>query len=144
MRQRFSDGYASGALSNGIPNSVPRNVIGGKLKTCCKSPKTGFYRNGRCDTGPADVGVHTVCAQMTSEFLAFSKAAGNDLSTPRPQLRFPGLKPGDCWCLCADRWQEAFEAGKAPLVRLESTHELTLQYVELDDLMAYALKPDED
>src|ERR671928_222512 len=99
---------------------------------CCTNPLTGFYRTGSCETGPEDFGVHTVCAHVDAEFLAFSKAAGNDLSTPVPQVGFPGLKPGDCWCLCAARWREAFDAGKAPKVRLAATHEATLRIVPLD------------
>jgi len=101
---------------------------------------TGFYRNGRCDTGPQDAGAHVVCVQMTEEFLAFSKSKGNDLSTPMPQYKFDGLKPGDCWCLCALRWQEALEADKAPLVRLSSTHEAALEHIQLEDLEKYALE----
>lgn len=95
---------------------------------------TGFYRNGCCDTGPEDLGVHTVCAVMTEAFLEFSAAQGNDLSTPRPEFGFPGLKPGDRWCLCADRWAEADAAGKAPAVVLEATHEKTLEVVDLERL----------
>jgi hypothetical protein len=113
-----------------------KNVLGGELAPCCRKPLTGFYRDGTCRTGADDQGVHTVCARVTAEFLAFSKAHGNDLSTPRPD--FPGLKPGDRWCLCAARWQEAFEAGKAPAVVLEATHEATLRYCRLEDLEAHA------
>lgn len=116
-----------------------RNVLGGKLASCCKRPMTGFYRNGSCDTGPEDGGSHTVCAKLTEEFLAFSKAMGNDLSTPMPQFGFPGLKPGDCWCLCAGRWREAYMAGMAPDVRLESTHEAALEHVPLEELKAHRL-----
>ncbi len=111
-----------------------RNVLGGELASCCKKPMTGFYRNGRCDTGPEDGGSHTVCSKVTEEFLAFSKAMGNDLSTPMPQFGFAGLKPGDCWCLCAGRWREAYLAGMAPPVRLKSTHEAALQIVPLEEL----------
>ena len=93
-----------------------RNVLGGELAPCSMDPLTGFYRNGCCETGPHDLGLHTVCAVMTDDFLAFSKARGNDLSTPRPDLAFPGLKAGDRWCLCASRWAEALEAGAAPPV----------------------------
>ena len=100
---------------------------------------TGFYRTGSCETGPEDVGVHTVCTRVDAEFLAFSQAAGNDLSTPVPAAGFPGLKPGDCWCLCAERWKEAFEAGKAPQVRLAATHEATLEIVPLELLKKHAL-----
>src|SRR5580692_5622327 len=95
-----------------------RNVLGGELVPCSLAPRTGFFRNGCCETGPEDVGLHTVCAVMTADFLAFSKAAGNDLSTPMPQFGFDGLQPGDCWCLCAARWKEAFDAGHAPRIRL--------------------------
>jgi uncharacterized protein (DUF2237 family) len=116
-----------------------RNVLGGRLTECCTRPMTGFYRTGSCETGPEDRGLHVVCAQMTEKFLAFSKAAGNDLSTPMPAFGFPGLKPGDCWCLCAARWQEALEAGQAPRVRLAATHEAALEVVELADLKRHAL-----
>jgi len=116
-----------------------RNVLGGTLETCSLEPRTGFFRNGCCDTGPDDVGVHTVCVRMTAEFLEFSRARGNDLSTPRPELGFPGLKPGDRWCLCAPRWQEALEAGMAPPVVLAATHEATLAFVSRADLEAHAV-----
>lgn len=116
-----------------------QNVLGSALKTCCTSPMTGFYRDGLCSTGAGDVGAHVVCAQMTAEFLTFSKAQGNDLSTPVPQYQFPGLKPGDCWCLCASRWTEAMEAGVAPPVVLEATHAAALEYASLDELRQYAL-----
>jgi uncharacterized protein len=119
--------------------SSPRNVLGGPLGECCHKPMTGFYRTGSCETGPEDRGLHVVCAQMTAEFLAFSRACGNDLSTPLPEVGFPGLKPGDCWCLCAARWQEALEAGEAPRVRLLATHEAALEVVELVDLKRYAI-----
>jgi uncharacterized protein (DUF2237 family) len=104
-----------------------RNVLGGLLATCSTAPLTSFYRTGCCDTGPDDLGVHVVCAQVAAEFLAFSRSRGNDLSTPRPEYGFPGLKPGDRWCLCADRWQEALEAGVAPPVVLAATHEAALE-----------------
>jgi uncharacterized protein len=117
----------------------PRNVLGGPLGECCHKPMTGFYRTGSCETGPEDRGLHVVCAQMTAEFLAFSRVCGNDLSTPLPEVGFPGLKPGDCWCLCAARWQEALEAGEAPRVRLLATHEAALEVVELADLKRYAI-----
>ena len=116
-----------------------RNVLGGELIPCSLDPVTGFFRNGCCETGPHDLGLHTVCAVMTEAFLAFSKAAGNDLSTPRPDLGFPGLKPGDRWCLCAPRWKEALDAGMAPQVVLESTHEETLAIVPLGVLKDYAV-----
>jgi uncharacterized protein len=117
-----------------------RNVLGGELEPCSNDPVTGFYRNGCCETGPHDLGLHTVCAVMTAEFLTFSKRAGNDLSTPRPDSNFPGLKPGDRWCLCAGRWKEALDAGAAPDVVLESTHEETLAVVPLGVLKDYAVK----
>ncbi|MEG4214137.1 DUF2237 domain-containing protein [Microcoleus sp. Pol14C6] len=114
------------------------NVLGGKLETCCTSPMTGYYRDGKCNTGGGDFGVHTVCAQLTEEFLQFTKSNGNDLSTPVPEFNFPGLKPGDCWCLCASRWKEAMDAGVAPPVVLAATHALTLEYVSLDELKQHA------
>lgn len=116
-----------------------RNVLGGELAPCSHRPLTGFYRDACCNTGPEDVGVHTVCVIVTAEFLAFSKARGNDLSTPMPQYGFPGLEPGDRWCLCAARWKEAHAAGKAPRVVLAATHAETLQYVTLADLKKFAL-----
>lgn len=116
-----------------------KNVFGEPLAECGGDLQTGFYRDGCCNTGAEDLGVHTVCAQVDAEFLAFSQRAGNDLSTPLPQFGFPGLKPGDCWCLCAARWKEAFDAGKAPRVRLAATHEATLEIVPLDLLKRYAL-----
>lgn len=119
--------------------SRARNVLNEPLQTCCESPMTGFYRNGCCDTGPGDSGIHTVCAEMTAEFLAFSKARGNDLRTPLPQYDFPGLTPGDCWCLCVLRWKEAYEAGMAPRVKLAATHISTLEFVELEELREYAM-----
>ena len=114
------------------------NVVGGKLETCCTSPMTGYYRDGKCNTGGGDFGAHTVCAQLTEEFLQFTKSNGNDLSTPVPEFNFPGLKPGDCWCLCASRWKEAMDAGVAPRVVLAATHALTLEYVSLDELKQHA------
>ena len=115
------------------------NVLGEPLAICSTSPMTGFYRDGCCDTGPEDVGVHTVCAEVTAEFLAFSKSQGNDLSTPRPEFGFKGLVPGDRWCLCAGRWQDALDADKAPRVVLRATHERTLEVCELRDLKRLAL-----
>jgi len=117
-----------------------KNVFGVDLIPCSTDPVTGFYRDGCCHTGPDDRGRHVVCAVMTEEFLAFTKAQGNDLSTPRPEYRFPGLKPGDQWCLCALRWREAHQAGLAPLVVLEATHEKVLDYVRMEDLVAKAVK----
>lgn len=105
------------------------------------SPRTGFFRNGCCDTGADDHGVHVVCAEMTEDFLAFSAAKGNDLSTPVPMFDFPGLQAGDRWCLCAMRWKEALEAGMAPRVHLEATHMAALEYVDLEDLKTYAVEP---
>jgi uncharacterized protein (DUF2237 family) len=116
-----------------------RNVFGEPLAECCAKPLTGFYRTGSCETGPEDVGVHTVCTRVDADFLAFSRAAGNDLSTPVPAAGFPGLQPGDCWCLCAERWKEAFEAGRAPRVRLTATDEATLEIVPLALLKKYAI-----
>lgn len=116
-----------------------RNVLGGPLADCSRDPVTGFFRTGCCETGPSDHGAHTVCAIMTGPFLAFSKARGNDLSTPRPEFGFAGLKPGDRWCLCAPRWKEAFDAGAAPKLVLAATHERTLDYATLEDLKSFAV-----
>lgn len=116
----------------------PRNVLGGELEICCTDPMTGFYRDGYCRTGVDDTGRHTVCVRVTDEFLAFSKAAGNDLSTPRPEWSFPGLKHGDKWCLCMLRWKEALEHGMAPQVFLNATHEHALTVIRLEDLKEYA------
>lgn len=118
------------------------NVLGTPLQSCCIDPLTGFYRTGYCQVGPEDVGVHAVCIEATEDFLAFSKAAGNDLSTPNPQYGFPGLKPGDSWCLCAPRWQEALAHGIAPPVYLAATHESALAYSDLQDLKRHALDGD--
>ncbi len=119
--------------------SSARNVLGGPLAECCARPLTGFYRDGHCHTGPQDVGSHTVCAQMTAEFLRFSFEQGNDLVTPHPEFGFPGLKPGDRWCVCAARWRDAFDAGVAPPVVLTATHEKALDSVALAALRAHAL-----
>ncbi|MCK5943637.1 MAG: DUF2237 domain-containing protein [Planctomycetes bacterium] len=119
--------------------TLAKNVLGTELKTCGTEPVTGFFRDGCCNTSDEDLGVHTVCAEMTEEFLHFSKEAGNDLSTPRPEFGFAGLKEGDRWCLCAARWAEAAEAGKAPRVVLESTHERTLDIVPLAALRQHAI-----
>ena len=116
-----------------------RNVLGGILDICATQPMTGFFRNGCCDTSAEDVGSHTVCAVMTAEFLAFSKSAGNDLSTPRPEFGFAGLSPGDRWCLCAPRLQEALDAGAAPRVVLRATHEGALDHCALSDLKRHAI-----
>jgi uncharacterized protein (DUF2237 family) len=115
-----------------------KNVLGGPLAVCCTNPRTGFYRTGSCETGPEDLGSHTVCAEMTAEFLEFTRSRGNDLSTPLPAYGFPGLKPGDKWCLCAARWKEAADAGVAPPVILAATHERALDVVDLDELRAHA------
>lgn len=117
-----------------------KNLLGQPLEDCSLDPMTGFYRDGCCNTGSGDAGVHTVCAEMTEEFLAFSKAAGNDLSTPVPEFGFVGLKPGDRWCLCALRWKEAFDAGVAPGVVLEATHISTIEFVDRADLEAHAIQ----
>jgi len=119
--------------------TTSRNVLGGPLLACSYAPLTGFYRTGCCETGVDDLGRHLVCIRATEEFLAFSRAAGNDLSTPRPEFRFSGLKPGDRWCLCVLRWKEALAAGVAPPVVLEATHSAALQVVELDTLKAHAV-----
>ncbi|MBE0461971.1 MAG: DUF2237 family protein [Halomonadaceae bacterium] len=115
------------------------NVLGEPLTPCCHSPKTGFYRDGFCRVGPEDVGIHAICAIMTEEFLAYSLAQGNDLSTPKPQFGFPGLSPGDRWCLCASRWQQAANVGVAPPVILSGTHEKALEVTTLNILRQHAL-----
>ncbi len=116
-----------------------RNVFGEPIELCSNRPMTGFYRSGCCHTGEDDVGLHTVCVEMTAEFLAFSKLRGNDLSTPLPEFGFPGLEPGDRWCLCAERWSEALKAGMAPRVILRATHMATLEVASLEDLKRYAI-----
>lgn len=117
-----------------------RNVFGEPIESCSnRPPVTGFYRTGCCHTGEDDVGLHTVCIEMTEEFLAFSKMRGNDLSTPQPEFGFPGLRPGDRWCLCAERWREALQAGMAPRIILRATHMATLEVVSLEDLKRYAI-----
>ena len=118
---------------------MARNILGSELQPCSMDPVTGFFRDGCCNTGSGDVGVHTVCVIATAEFLEFSKDRGNDLVTPQPQLGFPGLQAGDRWCLCAARWQEALESGHAPPVVLESTHMASLEWVSMDDLCAHAV-----
>jgi hypothetical protein len=130
---------ASGFERGGRRAPPPKNVLGEALTECCTKPLTGFYRDGSCNTGPEDLGVHTVCTRVDADFLAFSKAAGNDLSTPVPQFGFEGLKPGDCWCLCAARWKEALDAGQAPRIRLAATHEATLEIVPLETLKKFAI-----
>lgn len=119
---------------------MAKNVLGGELEPCNLDPLTGFYRDGCCDTGAEDVGVHVVCAEMTDEFLQFSVGAGNDLVTPHPEWGFPGLRPGDRWCLCASRWQEAFEHGVAPPVHLAATHAAAVEWCSLDALRAHAVR----
>lgn len=131
---------ASPAHANGhhrILPKEPRNVLGGPLQPCSMDPLTGFYRDGCCRVGPDDHGVHAVCAVMTAEFLAFSKSRGNNLTDPAPG--FPGLRPGDRWCLCAPRWAEALESGAAPRIVLEATHEAALEHASLDDLKRHAV-----
>ena len=127
-------------LSREEPSNYQTNVLGSKLEVCSLQPMTGFYRNGCCETDENDMGLHTVCAEMTNEFLEFSKSVGNDLSTPRPEFDFRGLVQGDFWCLCASRWQQAFESGKAPKVKLSSTNIATLNICNLDDLKKHAIK----
>jgi uncharacterized protein len=119
--------------------AVASNVLGTPLQVCCTNPMTGYYRDGLCRTGAGDVGSHVVCAQVTAEFLEFTRARGNDLSTPRPEFGFPGLRPGDHWCLCALRWQEALEAGVAPPVVLEATHASAVEYVSMVELQRHAV-----
>ena len=122
------------------PNTPPaRKVLGGELALCCKDPMTGFFRDGFCRTNEHDRGTHVICATITEEFLKFSLSRGNDLITPRPEFSFPGLKPGDRWCLCALRWKEAHEAGVAPAVHLHATHEKALEYIPLRILREYEL-----
>lgn len=123
-----------------MAESIRTNVLGGKLLPCCFMPMTGFYRDGYCRTGPGDYGLHTVCIEATAEFLAFSAAQGNDLTTPMPQYQFPGLIPGDRWCLCVTRWKEALDADMAPSVVLSATHISALEFVELEDLKRHAVK----
>jgi uncharacterized protein (DUF2237 family) len=119
-----------------------KNVLGGELLVCGTDPMTGFYRDGCCGTGADDLGLHVVCAQMTDEFLEFSRSRGNDLMTPNPAFGFPGLKAGDRWCLCAARWKEAFDAGVAPPVILEATHISALEFASLDELQEPAADAD--
>ena len=132
MLFRSDSGWSGGG-------GAPRNVLGGPLELCSLAPMTGFFRDGCCNTAPEDVGSHTVCCVMTAEFLSFSKSRGNDLSTPLPDYGFPGLQPGDRWCLCAPRWQEALEAGRAPRVVLRATHQGALAFCTLEDLKRYAI-----
>jgi uncharacterized protein len=131
-----------GGAKGGGGGDPPRNVLGERLEVCSLSPMTGFFRDGCCDTSREDVGSHTVCAVMTAAFLEFSKARGNDLSTPRPEFGFAGLKPGDRWCLCAPRWREALDADRAPRVVLRATHQGALQHCSLADLKRFAVDLD--
>ena len=125
--------------TNRTRRTSAKNVLGTDLETCCTSPMTGFYRDGKCNTGPGDYGIHVVCAEMTAEFLEFSRELGNDLSTPIPEFGFPGLEPGDCWCLCAARWKQAYDAGMAPRVKLAATHISALEFATLEELQEFAL-----
>ena len=124
--------------AEGLPQSQ-QNVFGEPIELCCNVPLTGFYRDGHCNTGPKDLGTHTVCALMTDEFLEYSAAAGNDLSTPRPEFNFPGLVAGNRWCLCAMRWEQAHRAGEAPKLYLKATNIVTLRAIPLEVLKPYAL-----
>jgi uncharacterized protein (DUF2237 family) len=125
--------------STALSFTMPTNVLGTELQCCCRDPLTGFYRDGFCRIGPGDVGLHTVCAQMTREFLDFSVLDGNDLVTPHPEWNFSGLKPGDKWCVCVTRWKDAFARGVAPPVDLKATHASALEFVTLEELQAHAL-----
>ena len=129
---------STGGARGGGRRQPSLNVLGSVLQPCSILPVTGFYRDGCCATGPEDVASHTVCAIMTADFLAFSRSSGNDLSTPLPQYGFPGLQPGDRWCLCAPRWQEAWREGAAPQVMLRATEASALDYCTLEDLKAHA------
>ena len=124
--------------TNDMSEKFTKNVLGTELKSCCQDPMTGFYRDGFCTTGAQDHGVHIVCAVVTDDFLKYTKTLGNDLSTPAPQYSFPGLKAGDKWCLCVSRWLEAEDAGHAPKIDLEATHEKALDFVNLKILKEYA------
>lgn len=117
-----------------------KNVLGGELLSCCTDPLTGFYRDGHCYTGADDYGTHIVCARVSEDFLGFSVSCGNDLVTPLPAYHFPGLQPGDYWCLCVTRWVEAYKAGVAPPINLEATHEKALEYVSIEVLLSYAVE----
>jgi uncharacterized protein len=130
------------AGKGGGRRNEPKNVLGDRLEVCSLSPMTGFFRDGCCDTSREDIGSHTVCVVMTTGFLEYSKSCGNDLSTPVPEFGFPGLKPGDRWCLCAPRWQEALQAGRAPRVVLRATHEGALSFCSLADLKRLAVDLD--
>lgn len=134
----MADSPARGS-STAVSSGGDCNVLGTPLESCCTELSTGFYRDGYCRTGKQDHGVHTVCAIMTREFLEFSRSRGNDLMTPVPAYRFPGLRPGDSWCLCASRWREAYEAGVAPRVKLAATHKKSLEIIALDALRSHAV-----
>ena len=129
------------SMLKGQATEIAQNVLGTPLESCCTDPMTGFYRTGSCETGPDDRGIHVVCAIMTADFLNYSATCGNDLKTAYPMYGFPGLKPGDKWCLCASRWKEAYDAGLAPPVVLASTHKKALEIVPLEALQAHAVKP---
>lgn len=136
--------YSEMPLTGGlVVKTGAKNVLGTDLQECSRDPLTGFYRDGCCNTGGGDFGVHVVCARMTEDFLAFTRARGNDLSSPLLEMQFPGLKPGDFWCLCASRWSEALAAGVAPPVNLDATHISALEFVSLDDLKAHAIDVDD-
>eukprot|EP00956_Cyclotella_meneghiniana_P039829 scaffold180595_cov65-Cyclotella_meneghiniana.AAC.3 len=147
INNRHSSLFMASSSDDSTVDTSPHlgyNVLGTELSCCCSNVGssgigTGFYRNGYCSTGEQDLGRHTVCCRVTSIFLEYSKSVGNDLSTPMPQYHFPGLKDGDIWCLCAQRWAQAFNAGKAPKIYLQATHEKTLDYVPLDVLKSYAI-----
>jgi hypothetical protein len=126
-------------LADNLADKAPKNVLGGRLQMCSLTPRTGFYRNGRCDTDEDDPGCHAVCVQVTEEFLVYSRNQGNDLTSPSPMHQFPGLQPGDRWCLCAPRWKEALADGQAPPLVLAATHEKALEHAALDELLGYAL-----
>jgi uncharacterized protein len=125
-----------------VDREADLNVVGGSLVACSTDPLTGFYRDGCCATGPEDIGSHTVCTIVTAEFLEFSRLAGNDLSTPRPEWGFPGLSPGDRWCVCAERWLEAYRAGYASPVVLGATHARALEVIPIETLTAHAFQPE--
>ena len=135
----FTTSYISQNFMSTSTDPRPKNVLGTALKSCCSDPLTGYYRDGFCNTGPTDYGTHVVCAVMTKEFLTYTLEQGNDLSTPRPEYSFPGLTPGDKWCLCASRWKEALLDGVAPPVHLEATHEKALAFVSLEKLKSHAV-----
>src|SRR6195256_6939364 len=128
------------AQSDVLSSAMLTNVLGTELRCCCRNPVTGFYRDGYCRTGPEDLGLHTVCVQVTREFLDFSVLDGNDLVTPHPEWGFPGLEPGDKWCVCVTRWKAALDRGRAAPIDLEATHSSALEFVTLEELKGQALK----